>query len=243
MIQKFSCSTISQAPESPGLYAWYGKVDIGDSDYLKLLIDGKDHGEDRLRSLLSRHTQRFNLPEMHVHITSSFEAEWRASCSEQTADKFVEILAGAAQENGTANDQETKKRRVSLDKTLAKQKNRQLLKQALEYSVPVFSAPLYIGVSDNLRRRLSEHVTLLERFARAIEQDPSQREKLRQQATHPAFAVRALAAGFDENYLEVHVLDFADLAPANYSPDELRDIAESAEWLLNRWHRPYLGRR
>ena len=242
LIKTFTCSTVSQAPESPGLYAWYGKVDIGDSDFLKLIVEGKDQGENRFRALLARHTQRHNLPGMHVRIRSSFESEWRATYPEITTERFIETLSGQIDED-EIGDEQAKRRLVSLDKTVSKQKNRQLLKEVLEASVPVFSAPLYIRVTDNLRRRLSEHVTLLERFARALEHDPKQREILRQQATHPAFAIRALAAGFDENYLEAHVLDFAELAPSGYSVDELTEIAEAAEWMLNRWHRPYLGRR
>jgi len=241
-IRKYTCSTVSQAPESPGLYAWYGKVDIGDSDYLRLIIEGKDAGEARFRSLLARHTQRHNLPGMHVRIRSSFESEWRATCPEVTTEKFIEVLSGAADEE-ELSDQEAKRRLASLDKTVGKQKSRQLLKEVLEESVPVFAAPIYIGVTDNLRRRLTEHASLLERFARALEREPNAGELLRQHATSPYFALRALAAGFDENYLEVHVLNFAEIAPSGYSTEELREVAESAEWILNRWHRPYLGRR
>ena len=52
-----------------------------------------------------------------------------------------------------------------------------------------------------------------------------------------------MAAGFEENYLEVYVQDFSDFADGEYTDEELRTIAESAEWVLNRWHKPYLGRR
>jgi hypothetical protein len=241
-IKKYTCSTVSQAPESPGLYAWYGKVDIGDSDYLRLIIEGKDAGESRFRSLLARHTQRHNLPGMHVRIRSSFESEWRATCEEITTERFIEAQSGQVDDE-LISDQEAKRRLNCMDKTVSKQKSRQLLKEVLQESVPVFSAPLYIGVTDNLRRRLTEHVALLERFARALEREPNAGEVLRQHATSPHFALRALAAGFDENYLEVHVLNFAELVPGGYSTEELREVAESAEWILNRWHRPYLGRR
>jgi hypothetical protein len=244
MIKKFTCSMVSQAPKSPGLYAWYGRVDIGESDYLRSITDGKDLGEDRFRSLLARHTQRFNLPDMRVRITSSFESEWRATCSECTEEGFLEVLLGQASEPDQTeqDDKETKRRIADLEKTLAKQRHRQILKGVLELSLPVFASPIYIGVTDDLRRRLGEHVALLERFASAIKQDPNQRERLRQ-STNSEFAVRAIAAGFDENYLEVHVLDFTELESAGQSPAELRDIAGAAEWLLNRWHKPYLGRR
>jgi hypothetical protein len=96
MTKKFTCSTISQAPEAPGLYAWYSKVDIGDSDYVKQIFEGKDEGETRFRASLARHTGRHNLPDMHVHIHSSFEAEWKASVSELTTERFVETLYGNA---------------------------------------------------------------------------------------------------------------------------------------------------
>ena len=208
-IRKYTCSTVSQAPETPGLYAWYGKVDIGDSDYLRLIIEGKDAGEKRFRSLLARHTQRHNLPGMHVRIRSSFEAEWQATCAEITTERFIEALSGQTDEE-LLSDQDAKRRLAVLDKTVGKQKSRQLLKEVLEESVPVFAAPIYIGVTDNLRRRLTDHVGLLERFARALEREPNAGELLRQHATSPHFALRALAAGFDENYLEVHVLNFVE---------------------------------
>jgi hypothetical protein len=240
--KKFTCSTVSLAPESPGLYAWYGKPDIGDSDYLRLIVQGKDEGETRFRSLLARHTQRYNLPGMNVKIKSSFDSEWSANCAEITTEKFIGVLSAESKDENLS-DQDAKRRLASLEKTVAKQKSRQVLKNALEQSIPIFSSPIYIGVTDNLRRRLTEHVSLLERMARALERDPKKPEILRTFVNSPQFALRALAAGFDENYLEVHVLDFAEIAADGYSTEELREIAEAAEWILNRWHRPYLGRR
>ncbi len=243
MTKKFTCSTVSQAPESPGLYAWYSKVDIGDSDYVKQIFEGKDEGATRFRASLARHTGRHNLPDMHVHIHSSFESEWKATISELTTERFVETLYGNPPVDEQA-EQGIKKRLAALDKSFETQKTRQLFKRILEDSVPIFASPIYIGVSDNLRRRLTEHVQYLQRLARALDREPQQREDLRRSASQSGlFAARALAAGFDENLLEVHIQDFSEFAGGEFTVEQLRDIAGSAEWVLNRWHKPYLGRR
>ena len=242
MIKRFTSSTISEAPQGPGLYAWYSRVDIGDSDYIRhLLEDGKDLGEDRFRALLARHTQRHNLPDLNVHIRSSFDAQWKATLPELTTERFMHLLSGADAE--AEEDPRAKHDLTYLARAFANQKSRFLFKRILEDSVPVFAAPIYIGVTDNLRRRLTEHMTLLQKLLRALAKSSEQEEARRVAAKSSDFAARAMAAGFEENYLEVHVQDFSDFADGQYTDEELRAIAESAEWVLNRWHKPYLGRR
>lgn len=244
MIQSFSCASVGDAPKSPGIYAWYGRLDIGDSDYLRHVDGERDLGELRFRALLARNSQRYDLPDMHVRLTSSFEAEWHATCAEVTSDSFIKIVSGAIQDQGAglSEDKESKRRLDDLSRTLAKQKSRLLLKRVLESSVPDFAAPLYVGVTADLNRRLGEHVSLLRRLVRSVRRDPTQRERLRN-TPRSGFAARAVAAGFDEEYLEVRVLNFTELETEGHSGTELREVAGAAEWLLNRWHRPYLGRR
>ena len=95
MMQSFSCASVGDAPKSPGIYAWYGRLDIGDSDYLRHFDGERDLGELRFRALLARNSQRYDLPDMHVRLTSSFEAEWHATCTEVTSDSFIKIVSGA----------------------------------------------------------------------------------------------------------------------------------------------------
>jgi hypothetical protein len=209
------------------------------------VYEGRDLGDERLRDVLARHTLRHALPNVRVSIRSSFESEWASVCPELSINGFLEVLRGTF---GTEDLEDGALERAieAVDNTMQAPKKRQLLKSALEAAIPVISAPIYVGVSDNLRERLARHVAEMAKLAEASREDSSLRDRLAADATHPRFAVRAFAAGFSLDNLEVHVLDFSKISDETglqHSTADLRDVAACAEWLLNRWHRPYLGRR
>jgi hypothetical protein len=245
MTQVFSCSNVAQAPASPGLYAWYGRIQIGLPDFRKDVYEGRDLGDERLRDVLARHTLRHALPNVRVSVRSSFEAEWGSVCPELSINGFLGILRGTIGAEDLEDDP-LERTIKAVDDTMQVPKKRQLLKSALEHAIPVISAPIYVGVSDNLRDRLARHVAEMSKLAEASRDDTGLRDRLAAEPTHPRFAVRAFVAGFGLDHLEVQVLDFSKMSEETglqYSTADLRDVAACAEWLLNRWHRPYLGRR
>ncbi len=119
---------------------------------------------------------------------------------------------------------------------------RRLLIALLHQSQPVFGSPLYVGVADNLQKRLGDHLQDYE-IARTSVKDQPQRAE-RYHFYGKTFGERIAGAGIPLNLLEVYVLP----ALENFQSDEStymndRHVAEGAEWLVQRIFKPEMGRR
>ena len=147
--------------------------------------------------------------------------------------------AGNNQEENSYDHQRAPKLQASLESRDA----RLLMVKALEIAMPVLSAPIYVGVATCLNTRLSQHVNDINKLSSAVNDDPEVRQRLREKGKSN-FAQRAVAAGFTPESLQVWTCNLdlliEDLESQSH---DARAVAEAVEWLLNRWHRPYLGRR
>ena len=108
-------------------------------------------------------------------------------------------------------------------------------------STPFAAAPIYVGVAKNLNDRLRQHTEQLFKLAELIRKNPENKRKLLE-SDKSTFASRALATGFNEDTVVVWTLNLDSLFQG-VEREDLRAVAESAEWLLNRWHKPLLGKR
>jgi hypothetical protein len=120
---------------------------------------------------------------------------------------------------------------------------RKALFESLELSAPIFAAPLYIGVAENLRDRLATHAHNLLVHSSRSARSSNYFRNVSDSKILSTFAFRAARQGFSDDNLEVWVLDIAEVADEAKNGQQLRVVAEACEWLLNRWHRPQLGRR
>lgn len=238
---RFTTKNMGQVPPHVGIYAWYSRLAVGPADYVVKLQDGVDIGIDRFRSLLQRHTERHTAAPMITDARGTFSMHYSGVLQDRTAETLKAALSGEVVEG--PNNYETS-RSQSLATAMEQPDLRERLVQALKVSNPVVAAPLYIGISINLKNRLASHTRQLQSFSDLVRRKPEAREEL---LSNPkSFAVRAVARGFTEEHLEVWVLDLQALLlddDEETSPDKLRAVAEAGEWLLNRWHRPYLGKR
>jgi hypothetical protein len=154
--QVFSVETVSQAPKATGLYAWYAGLNAGIKDWELDVVDGVDAGTDRLRKLLFRHTDCYSFRELETKALGSFSQTWAGQLQDQTADILRNALAkpDEIQESDTYD----LKRAPKLQSTLESRNARSLMVKALETAIPILSAPIYVGVADCLKTRLSQHV-------------------------------------------------------------------------------------
>lgn len=140
---------IAQTPDSAGAYAWYYTPRIAKFDIEKIekeikTIGAHDRREahDILKAFLS--TRLFSTFEEHpydVSIKGKLKPSYKGQLQHQfsVSDSLVNRLVDEPE-------------RIS-----------DIFKY-IEKMVPLFASPLYVGMADNLKRRLSQHVNLIIRF-------------------------------------------------------------------------------
>lgn len=215
-IRKHAFSEIDQTPTGPGLYAWYAITTIGRRDWEPDVNDkGADKGRENLRRLLAKHTCRFAGAELHITAKSSFEKKWHGKL---ISDESI----GGDLTKWVPPD------------VLSDPKLRGAFSNALSATTPQLAAPLYIGKAICLNTRLRYHRDKISRLQRrrSDEQIPNPKE----------FAERAVNLGFNDSTLEVYTWDLSEFSNEGFSNAQLESVALAIETLLNRWHRPLLGR-
>jgi hypothetical protein len=244
-IKKYSFNEIDSATESPGIYAWYAKLPAGLADWKSDFDEtGKDLGESKLRNLLLFHSNKYNPPEYQLTAKSNFELQWLGQLTPQLTSSFDKYLRSDKEEDWDLKNNEKIKEIKNIQKPFKKEKNRALLVKVLENCCPFLSSPIYIGKSENLKRRLKEHASEIKKFSKALSAEPQKRANLLKyiQNERATFAARAIALGFIPEQLFVFTFDLGVFESKKCSQAELHELACTIEWLLNRWHRPVAGR-
>jgi hypothetical protein len=213
-------ASVSAAPDLPGIYAWYAEIKLGPPDWIEHIDEEQDLGEVRLRSALESFSFFFARQRLSVEARSHFNVTWTGDLTEDLARR----LAAA----------ESKLLSASLQSAA----RRELLVRIVGAASPVFSHPLYIGVADSLRTRLRQHSDEFFNLREAQRQAPG---NFTEYANEQTFAQRAFRLGLKEENLTVHFTSI-DLTSA-LDRDAVRQTLESAEWLLNHWSTPLLGRK
>jgi hypothetical protein len=239
-VEAFSCLDVDEAPDSPGLYAWYGTLKAGPQDWEMKLANGNDLGHKACRSLLQKHTTRHASPPLAMEGRGAFTTIWKGDLRDTTAETLANILAqdGATTEDAASGDPYP----GQFQEVLASERTREILLKILQIATPILAAPVYIGVATSLRTRLKTHTDLLFKLSKHVDKNPDARHEL-QKLTNTKFASRAVSMGFTPDSLTAWTLNLTSVYPQKADQDALRMVAESAEWLLNRWYRPMLGRR
>lgn len=247
-LQRFDSRTISKAPTCVGLYAWYGRLDAGIKDWELELVNGIDAGVYRFTKLLQQHTSRYQAPPLATKAKGNFAITYEGLLEERSLNFLQTILSNEENlsfehdENDSQETTRNKTRAKRLHETVERYKTRKWLVNVLRITTPILSSPVYIGVSDNLNTRLNTHLKELRDLSEATKHNPTDRESLLG-APDSSFAKRAIGMGFSTESLEVWTLNLETALGVSNDPVNLRIMAEAAEWLLNRWHRPTLGRR
>lgn len=238
-VEAFSCLDVDEAPDSPGLYAWYGTLKVGPQDWEMKLSGGDDLGHRACRTLLQKHTTRHASPPLALEGRGAFATVWKGDLRDMTAETLSAILA---QEAAASEDTPGEQYPSQLQEVLGSPRTREILLKVLQIATPILAAPVYIGVATSLRNRLKQHTELLYKLSKHVDKNPDARREM-QKLQKTYFASRAVSMGFNPDSLTVWTLNLSSVYPKKEDQDALRMIAESAEWLLNRWYRPMLGRR
>lgn len=224
----FKADAVDSADQEPGLYAWYATLVFGAADWQQVLDpNGNDLGMASFGALLSDQTSRLVPPTIRIGAVGHLWARWSGPLTEGGSNEIKKAI-GQTHNSPAAGPS-------ALRTVMQREDLRQATADVLATCAPRVSAPIYIGVATNLRTRLKQHVTALRDGITAIANNggtpPAELRK--------SFGGRAASAGFTEDMLSVATFP---IAPGQLTVDDRRTIAEAAEFLLNRWARPILGR-
>jgi hypothetical protein len=243
LIVRYPMTEVANAPDRPGLYAWYGRAAPGPQDLAT---------REAVRNYIALHTRRFTTPTLTLQAKSTFRRSWAGSLNETTSIQFDKLLglspeASEALEQGLPpsedSDLNPDELRGALNEVLADDGLRDVLIESLNNAIPLLTSPLYVGIAKDqtLRERLRSHHRGFERLKRAHPTIDDRRRLLAELRAKgkSSFAAHALASGFTADSLEVHCLPL----PPELDDDQGRNMLPAVEYLINRWHYPPFGRR
>lgn len=216
VIQRFLWAEIYTTPASPGIYAWYYSPEITLFDLKEaiesleeLLCSGnKDEARCYVRELLDKRLFHYFR-----------ELPYRA----RIAGPLKPTHEGYLEHKPDISD--------SLVSRIVECPQRlQLIRDVLEVSAPHFASPLYIGMSDNLRQRLSKHKSLIEKYRSRGVRDETDRTHT--QAGDMSFADQIVQRRIPPERLFVVICELTNL---DSDPVDIENI-------LNRIYYPVLGR-
>lgn len=206
-------SEIDQAPEAPGIYAWYARLAISQADVevvVKRITEAKQRGDAHARIEVEKALDRF--------IFSPYrETPYQVSIRGQLKPRY----------SGEVIHEPSKSE--SLIGRLAENPERfRVVCEVLKTAAPWFTAPLYIGMATNLRNRLRQHRNKI------VELRDLQGQVTFDDATDAGFANQVVARNFDPTNLFVHITE----VKVGVDTSEQNDL----ENILNRINYPIFGR-
>lgn len=222
---------IDFTPKRPGIYAWYAVPIAGPLDWGEDFDDeGIDQGGKKFSAFLADHTRMLHHPPVTVGVIWNLWAEWSGTLPESG----TQALASAVELVGSLDP--GRKSSATLGSVLTNSTKREHLARVLVQASPRLSSPIYIGIAKNLFDRIHTHFANIEEATEYLVtgEDPWQYMK-------DGFGVRAAAAKLSPASLRFSVLPIPELE--GLDDDDLRSVAGAAEYVLNRWHHPILGRR
>ncbi|BDB59768.1 hypothetical protein [Rhodococcus sp. RDE2] len=239
MLRRISMLEVDGAPTSPGLYAWYVKPPVGVFD-----VDANDDASAALfLDTLHRYALLYEPPPIDLKGASSYGTRW---VGELKADYVLATLGISLGDKGSAkieapNSNDEASVAPSLYAIAASASKRKLLASILQHIIPEFSTPLYIGISNDLKKRLIRHKQDFTRVSDYLRQRPEERDRAIKIAR--TFGHRAAAREVAMEDLEVWILELDKLRESDLSPADIREVTSSAEWFLHKMYSPILGRR
>ncbi|MFD6377627.1 GIY-YIG nuclease family protein [Streptomyces albidoflavus] len=236
-IGRYRMLEVEQAPESPGLYAWYVSFNSSAQDWKTRPEGGIDAATEGYLNLLRQYAGYFEPLPITLRGSASYGGAWSGLLE---LDHGLSGTSEPSQSNDEAHASAQEKDREALSETISSQDGRRVLSLLLEQATPMFSSPLYIGVAENIRQRLEQHRKKYSQGIEWISSHPSRVDELHSRASN--FGLRAAARGIAMEHLEAWVIDLGDVADDGVPAKKLRETSRSAEWLLHRLFTPILGR-
>jgi hypothetical protein len=218
--KNFRFSEVAGAPDTPGVYAWYYRIELTDKDIARCvesidLADNQDARDGIMRDFLNNHLFRFYK-----------EVPYFVSLSGKLKPRYEGMI-----------DQRSDISESLIRRLATSPNNLYELKSTLRSAVPLFASPIYIGVATRLRERILQHVRLIDYYqhirASAItDTQPTQTSNDEEDRDHKFAYEVSMMRGFRPSSLIVNTLEL----PVN---DGIRYDLEN---ILNRINYPLCGR-
>lgn len=219
--QHFRFSEVAQAPNTPGVYAWYYRIELTDKDIATCIesveLENDPDAKDAIvRAFLDTHLFRFYK-----------EVPYFVALSGQLKPRYEGLIDHRADVSASLI------RRLATVPT-----NLYELKRTLRLAIPLFASPIYIGVATRLRERLLQHVRLIDSL-----------QHLRASAVDAAFSVPASSTEDDDrdHKFAYEVSMVRGFRPSSLIVNTLElpvddSIRYDLENILNRINYPLCGR-
>jgi hypothetical protein len=217
----FRFSEVAGAPNTPGVYSWYYRIELTDKDIAKCVEDVELESSQEARDELVRAFLETNLFRYYK------EVPYFIALSGQLKPRYEGFIAQRADVS------------QSLIRRLSEAPNNLYeLKKTLRLAIPLFASPIYIGVATRLRERLMQHVRLIDQLqhlrASAVDDiHPLPKGASEDEDRDHKFAYEvSMVRGFRPSSLIVNTMEL----PVNDS------IRYELENVLNRINYPLCGR-
>lgn len=131
-------SEVSRCPESPGIYAWYFRPELTDRDIYNLI-----------ESINSERKEIMQIVEdfFHERLFKYFREK-----------PYKVKLSGSLKPNYEGNIEHIHRISSGLIERIIEKPDRLFaIRDLLQKSTPMFASPLYVGMSKNLKFRISQH--------------------------------------------------------------------------------------
>ena len=221
---------VEEAPEQPGLYVWYGRLSVGAADWDERETSSNLTAQTQLLKALRDHSLKYRQQPLQMEALANFSTHWSGGLEPALADSWNDEVDGAW--DGATDH--------FIARSTSSNQAREDLLTLFESALPVFNSPLYIGltIDQTLRSRLQQHRSKLRRHWEKVSSDPDYSSRIKPDN----FAERAIKVGFSPSNLYFYTLH---IDMENNVGSELRrkELLLSAEWILNRWANPILGRK
>jgi hypothetical protein len=218
--KNFRFSEVAGAPDTPGVYAWYYRIELTDKDIARCvenidLAGDQDSRDEIMREFLNNHLFRFYK-----------EVPYFVSLSGKLKPRYEGMI-----------DQRPDVSQTLIRRLAANPNNLYELKSTLRSAVPLFASPIYIGVATRLRERLLQHVRLIDyyqhiRASAVADAQPMHTTNEEENSDHKFAYEVSMIRGFRPSSLIVNTLQL----PVNDS------IRYDLENILNRINYPLCGR-
>lgn len=143
----FRFSEVSGAPNTPGVYSWYYRIELTDKDIAKCVEDVELETSQEVRDELVRVF-------LETHLFRYYkEVPYFIALSGQLKPRYEGLIAHRSDVS------------PSLIRRLSEAPNNLYdLQKTLRLAIPLFASPIYIGVATRLRERLMQHVRLIDQL-------------------------------------------------------------------------------
>lgn len=214
-----SWSELSQAPERPGIYAWYFRPQLTEYDINKFIKEIELNDGDENFACRSKIVKKFLNDRIFKYFEQKpYEVELKGVLKPRYSGEAVH-----RSEDDVSPD--------LIERLCSNPRSLFLINVALELSTPLIASPLYIGKAENLRDRIKVHKRMIQTLKNNIADNLASYLEYHPSLDEKSFAQRVAEREIPSSQLFVAYTVVADTK-----------IVTDLENILNRIYFPILGR-